>query len=103
MLAGAVVLLLLGLAVLWGLGLLDSRPGSQVALQPTGSTEPDKNPDPHPAPGHGQPAAAIVPFTVDKAREHQQKWAGYLEMKAESQNGIGMKLRLIPPGEFDMG
>jgi formylglycine-generating enzyme required for sulfatase activity/serine/threonine protein kinase len=62
----------------------------------------EKNPSPQ-APKRVRPAFAVAPFSADKAREHQKKWADYLKEPVESVNKIGMKFRLIPPGEFDMG
>ncbi|MCA8999881.1 MAG: SUMF1/EgtB/PvdO family nonheme iron enzyme, partial [Planctomycetaceae bacterium] len=49
------------------------------------------------------PAPAIAPFTADEARAHQEAWAQYLGVPVEYENSIGMKFRLIPPGEFLMG
>jgi serine/threonine protein kinase len=49
------------------------------------------------------PPLAVAPFIADKAREHQDAWAQYLGVDVEITNSIGMKLRLIPPGEFMMG
>ena len=51
----------------------------------------------------GAPQPAIVPFDGQKAKEHQDAWAKYLGVPVETTNSIGMKLVLIPPGEFDMG
>ena len=34
---------------------------------------------------------------------HQARWAKYLRLPVVQTNSIGMKLALIPPGEFDMG
>lgn len=48
-------------------------------------------------------AIAIVPFDAKKAQEHQEAWAKRLGVPVESTNSLGMKLALIPPGEFDMG
>jgi len=56
---------------------------------------------------HGWPAdapkAAIAPFDAAQARKHQEEWAAYLKVPVEFTNSIGMKFRLIPPGEFTMG
>ncbi len=56
---------------------------------------------------HGRPAdappAAIAPLNTDQAKTHQQAWANYLKVPVEYTNSIGMKFRLIPPGEFLMG
>lgn len=56
---------------------------------------------------HGWPAdapkPAIAPFDADQAKKHQEEWAAYLKVPVEYENSIGMKFRLIPPGEFMMG
>ncbi|MGO8748920.1 MAG: SUMF1/EgtB/PvdO family nonheme iron enzyme [Thermoguttaceae bacterium] len=49
------------------------------------------------------PPLAIAPFSADEARKHQELWAEYLRVPVVQTNSIGMKLVLIPPGEFDMG
>ena len=49
------------------------------------------------------PPPAIAPFDAKKAKEHQTAWAKYLGVPVEITNSIGMKLVLIPPGEFEMG
>ena len=51
----------------------------------------------------GRPPQAIAPFGAAEAQKHQQAWADYLGMPVESENSIGMKMVLIPPGEFLMG
>ena len=50
-----------------------------------------------------QPAPAIAPFTPAEARQHQEEWAKDLGVEVETTNSIGMKFRVIPPGEFLMG
>lgn len=47
-------------------------------------------------------APAIAPFDA-AARKHQQACARQLGVPIEMTNSIGMKLVLIPPGEFEMG
>ncbi len=49
------------------------------------------------------PPPAIAPFDADEAQRHQQAWAQYLGVPVEYTNSLGMKFRLIPPGEFLMG
>ena len=49
------------------------------------------------------PPLAVAPFTADAARAHQDAWAKHLGQAREVTNSIGMKLTLIPPGEFKMG
>ena len=49
------------------------------------------------------PPRAIAPFDSNQARSLQEAWAKHLGVPVEYTNGIGMKFRLIPPGEFMMG
>ncbi|MCB9940269.1 MAG: SUMF1/EgtB/PvdO family nonheme iron enzyme [Planctomycetaceae bacterium] len=49
------------------------------------------------------PPPAIAPFNADRAKQHQEAWADYFGLPVEYSNSIGMKFRLIPPGEFLMG
>lgn len=49
------------------------------------------------------PPPAIAPFDAAKAKEHQEAWAKHLGVEVETENSIGMKLRVIPPGTFMMG
>ncbi len=46
---------------------------------------------------------AIAPFDAGHARAYQAGWAKRLNIPVETTNQIGMKLRLIPPGRFQMG
>jgi formylglycine-generating enzyme required for sulfatase activity len=49
------------------------------------------------------PPPAIAPFDATKAKQHQEAWAKHLGVPGVETNSIGMKLVLIPPGEFEMG
>ena len=49
------------------------------------------------------PSPAVAPFDAQKAKEHQENWAKHLGVPVDLTNSIGMKLVLIPPGEFTMG
>ena len=49
------------------------------------------------------PPLAVAPFDEKKAKEHQEAWAKHLGVPVVETNSIGMKLVLIPPGEFMMG
>jgi len=49
------------------------------------------------------PQPAIAPFDADQAKQHQQSWAKHLGVPVKISNEIGMKLRLIPAGEFSTG
>ena len=49
------------------------------------------------------PPLLVAPFTRDQAKAAQQAWAKSLGREVEESNSIGMKLTLIPAGEFLMG
>lgn len=49
------------------------------------------------------PPLAKAPFDARQARDHQEAWAKYLGVPVVTTNALGMKFRLIPPGEFTMG
>ncbi len=50
-----------------------------------------------------RPPIAVAPFNELTAKQHQKRWAKYLRVPVVETNSIGMKLVLIPPGEFQMG
>jgi len=50
-----------------------------------------------------EPPRAVAPFDAAKAKELQTTWAKHLGVDVEVTNSVGMKLRLIPPGEVTMG
>ena len=50
-----------------------------------------------------RPPSAIAPFDEKTAQQYQSGWAAYLDVPVVQTNSIGMKLVLIPPGEFQMG
>jgi formylglycine-generating enzyme required for sulfatase activity len=54
------------------------------------------------ADGEGPPLA-VAPFDAKAARGHQEAWAKHLGIPVFTTNKIGMKLALVPPGEFIMG
>jgi formylglycine-generating enzyme required for sulfatase activity len=49
------------------------------------------------------PKPAVATFDAAAAKAHQDAWAKHLGVSVESTNSIGMKMILIPPGEFLMG
>lgn len=49
------------------------------------------------------PTPAITPFDREAALKHQTEWAEYLGVPVEFTDALGIKFRLIPPGEFVMG
>lgn len=48
-------------------------------------------------------APAVAPFNAAKAKAYQDAWAAHLQLPVEYTNSVGMKFRLIPPGQFMMG
>ena len=58
---------------------------------------------PEPRPESRSPPRAIAPFDEKTAKQHQAAWAAHLSVPVVQTNTIGMKLVLIPPGEFNMG
>jgi serine/threonine protein kinase/formylglycine-generating enzyme required for sulfatase activity/WD40 repeat protein len=91
-----------------------AEPGSKVTIRQEGmstgasSISNAKSQISNPTTGwHGWPAdapkPAIAPFDAEQAKKHQEEWAAYLKVPVEYTNSIGMKFRLIPPGEFMMG
>ena len=51
----------------------------------------------------GKPPLVVAPFDAATAKKRQADWARYLRQPVEISNAIGMKLKLVPPGEFQMG
>jgi formylglycine-generating enzyme required for sulfatase activity len=49
------------------------------------------------------PPLAVAPFDSDQAKALQKAWADHLDTPVQITNPLGMKLNLIPPGEFAMG
>jgi formylglycine-generating enzyme required for sulfatase activity/uncharacterized membrane protein len=49
------------------------------------------------------PPPAVAPFDAPQAKAYQQAWATHLGVPAQFKNDQGMKFRLVPPGEFQMG
>ena len=54
-------------------------------------------------PPRPKPAGLAAPFSEEAAQGARAQWAGYLQQPGELTNKIGMKLELIPPGQFLMG
>jgi serine/threonine protein kinase/formylglycine-generating enzyme required for sulfatase activity len=61
------------------------------------------SPSPVATPSGSAPPLAVFPFDAAAAKAHQEAWAKYLGVPVEMTNSVGMKFRLIPPGEFQMG
>ncbi len=55
------------------------------------------------APPGNTPPLAVAPFNAAQAKAHQEAWAKHLGVPVEYTNSIGMKFRMIPPGEYLIG
>lgn len=87
---------------------IDSPPGSRISITRAASSPKPQTAEVVSSGGwHGWPGdapkPAIAPFDAAQATKHQEEWAAYLKVSVEYTNSIGMKFRLIPPGEFLMG
>ncbi len=51
----------------------------------------------------GHPPLAKAPFNAEQAKQFQQQWARHIGKPMVHANSIGMKMVLLPPGEFMMG
>jgi formylglycine-generating enzyme required for sulfatase activity len=71
--------------------------------QPPAAKPPSEEPKAEPPKTPTPPALAIAPFDGSEAKQHQGAWAKHLGVQIEITNSIGMKLVLIPAGEFLMG
>jgi formylglycine-generating enzyme required for sulfatase activity len=71
-----------------------------ISVDPTSG--PTTLPSGQPSVG-GQPPKAVAPFDSATARRRQEQWAAHLRVPLEVTNSTGMRLVLIPPGEFMMG
>jgi len=84
-------------------GITDVGPGLIIPNVP-----PEPKPSPLPREDRSlarseAPPHAIAPFSAESAKQNQEVWASYLKQPVVKSNSIGMKLALIPPGEFEMG
>jgi formylglycine-generating enzyme required for sulfatase activity/serine/threonine protein kinase len=75
-----------------------------IVIDPTAPRPGSGGVTPNPSvPAGPTPPPAIAPFNPAKAKAHQEAWAKYLGEPVEITNSVGMKLVVIPPGEFTMG
>ena len=50
-----------------------------------------------------EPPPPVSPFSPAQAKAHQRAWAKHLGLPVQVTNSVGMKLSLIPRGQFVMG
>jgi formylglycine-generating enzyme required for sulfatase activity/serine/threonine protein kinase/WD40 repeat protein len=109
----AASLLLVGLGIALGIVLrIRDKSGRETVMHLPDDVEISVSQErPAPAQAKEQPAGrsaappplAIAPFDAQKAKQLQEAWARHLGVPVEQTNSIGMKMVLIPPGEFEMG
>ena len=128
LIAGAAAVVILGLVIAWAMR-DRSEPGDPAADQASGQRElavnsdasgdseqekdgpgqsqqgadAPRSPSPISNPQSPPPPFAKPSMTADEAAQCQKQWAEHMGVPVELTNSIGMKLALIPPGEFDMG
>ena len=81
----------------------DQQPEQQAARQEPSATAKSAATPSISALTNSEPARAVAPFDTEQAKRYQEAWAKHLELPVELTNSIGMRLVLIPPGEFMMG
>ena len=101
---GAIALLLI--MMLFGSGEEMKEPADQSTNTAQGNqqkTQPTANNEAEPDKVSVAPPLAVAPFDTTQAKQHQQAWADHLGISVVTTNSVGMKLALVPPGEFMMG
>jgi formylglycine-generating enzyme required for sulfatase activity len=78
---------------------IGNEPARTPALKETRSSATVATQDEHLA----APPLAKAPFDSQQARDYQKAWAKYLGVPVVTTNALGMRFRLIPPGEYLMG
>ena len=79
-----------------------SREANESAISRTNANI-EKPLNPKMAFGNFTPPLAVAPFDEVTAKSHQKAWADFVKEPVEYTNSAGMKLNLIPAGEFIMG
>ncbi|HXY34934.1 MAG TPA: SUMF1/EgtB/PvdO family nonheme iron enzyme [Planctomycetaceae bacterium] len=74
--------------------------GAPLSIEPQGSSAKASQPVLALAPA---PPLMAFPFNDLEAKKAQKAWASYLNVPIEATNTIGMKFKLVPPGEYMMG
>jgi len=91
--AAAALAMVMGLLFFWSKsGVQPTNPPVEITKVEPKKVEPPAPPEPLP-----------VTFTRDLAQQRRQQWSEALAIPATERNSLGMRMQLIPPGEFEMG
>jgi len=82
----------------------DKASAARIVINKDADQTRDLSPAESPFPPTDPPQPpAVAPFDSDQAKALQKAWADHLGVPVQITNPLGMKLNLIPPGEFAMG
>ncbi len=98
LIAGVSILVIALSAALWSTRKPAAPTNDTTEIVQSGEgQQPESSSTPAPTP------LAIAPFDATQARAYQEAWAKHLSTQVETTNSVGVKMILIPPGEFLMG
>ena len=81
----------------------DPPPGVSANSEKRSDTDPPSPGNPNVSGLRTRPALLSAPFDAQAMTKARQEWSDFLKLPVEVTNPSGMKLVLIPPGEFLMG
>jgi len=94
-LAAAAALAVIGVSLAWRPHWVNEVFAPRSSVADSGAMRTSEN--------SSEPPPALAPFEPAEAKAHQEQWAKHLGVPVEFTNSVGMKFRLIPPGEFTRG
>ena len=80
-----------------------NAPAAPVGTVPTVAVATNATTQPPHIENDGSPKPMVAPFDAARAKAGQAAWAKHLGTTVETINSVGMRMTLIPPGEFMMG
>jgi sulfatase modifying factor 1 len=90
----------------WSIAQAQEIAGDHQAAELAFAEPTSKSPAPKPqtpSAAAKEPAVLVAPFGADEARIARKAWAAFRHVEPELKSSVGMKLTLIPAGEFQMG
>src|SRR5580704_1764494 len=90
----------------WSIAQAQEIAGDHQAAELAFAEPTSKSPAPKPqtpSAAAKEPAVLVAPFGADEARIARKAWAAFRHVEPELTSSVGMKLTLIPAGEFQMG